>query len=148
MEKSPDPVRFRPSPPSNNGVVLFGHLDCFKDHPPPWGGGDCGGKYHSGAVCFICPAPRNRSECLSSIIDRPSLLAYFLWRRNRNKDNPLKPAKTNVVGSGTAVIIISPLGEPPGLATPETSARTIIADESMMEPPPPRPKASWANRSG
>ena len=78
---------------------------------------------------------------MSSIIDRPSLLAYFLWPRNSNKDNPLKPAKTNVVGSGTAVIIISPLGEPPGLATPETSARTIIADESMMEPPRRRTEA-------
>jgi hypothetical protein len=44
-----------------------------------------------------------------------------------------------LVGSGTAVIIISPLGESSGLTVPETSARTIIADESMMEPPPPFP---------
>src|SRR5262245_29754015 len=58
-------------------------------------------------------------------------------RRNSNKDNPPKLTKANVVGSGTAVIIISPLSEPSGLATPETAAKTTIADESMMEPPPP-----------
>ena len=46
-----------------------------------------------------------------------------------------------VEGSGTAVIIISPFGESLGLATPETSARTIIVDESMMELPPPPPAA-------
>src|ERR1039458_3932116 len=66
--------------------------------------------------------------------------AYFRLRRNSIRDNPLKPTKARVVGSGTGVIIISPLGKPSGLATPETSARTIIADESMMEPPPPPPK--------
>jgi hypothetical protein len=66
-------------------------------------------------------------------------MAYFRWRRINIKDNPLKLARAKVVGSGTGVIIISPLGEPLGLAMPETSERTVIADESMMEPPPPPP---------
>ena len=68
-------------------------------------------------------------------------MAYFRWRRNSKKHNPLKPARASVVGSGTAVIIISPLREPSGLATPETSASTTIADESMMEPPRRRTEA-------
>jgi hypothetical protein len=58
-------------------------------------------------------------------------LAYFRWRRNSRRDKPLKPAKASVVGSGTAVIIISPLGESSGPRTPETSARSSIADESI-----------------
>src|ERR1035437_7420801 len=64
-------------------------------------------------------------------------MAYFRWRRNSIRLNPLNATKASVEGSGTSVIIISPLGEPLGLATPETSARSIIADKSMMEPPPP-----------
>jgi hypothetical protein len=32
------------------------------------------------------------------------------------------------------------IGRVVGLAMPETAARTMIADESMMEPPPPPPQ--------
>ena len=49
---------------------------------------------------------------------------------------PLRPM---IFVGATVVIIISPLGEPSGLAMPEIAERTIIADESMMEPPPPLP---------
>jgi hypothetical protein len=31
--------------------------------------------------------------------------AYFRWRRNSIRDNPLKPAKASVVGSGVGVIV-------------------------------------------
>src|ERR1700690_920416 len=62
--------------------------------------------------------------------------SYFR-RRNSSKLKPPKPTTASVVGSGTAVIIISPLGESSGLAMPEISARVALADESMMEPPPP-----------
>lgn len=59
------------------------------------------------------------------------VVSDYLRRRNSSRDNPLKPAKASEVGSGTAAIIISPLGEPTGLATPETSVRTAIADASI-----------------
>ena len=58
-------------------------------------------------------------------------MAYFRWRRNSIRLNPLKPAKAKVEGSGTGVIIISPLGEPSGLAMPETSEMVATEDESM-----------------
>src|ERR1017187_3935669 len=85
--------------------------------------------------------PMIKNETRSSFPERGNgkQMAYFRWRRNSIRLNPLKPTKARVVGSGTGVIIISPLGGPLGLATPETSARTIIAEESRMDPPPPKP---------
>jgi hypothetical protein len=52
----------------------------------------------------------------------------------------LTASNAKAEGSGTGLIIISPLGEPLGLAMPETSATIIMVDESIMEPPPPPPK--------
>src|ERR1700681_3845229 len=49
----------------------------------------------------------------------------------------LAPAALMASGGGNAVIIISPLYGASGLRMGETSARIVIADESMIEPPPP-----------